>query len=88
MVVILEYCNDVISGKEAAGQLLKLSCNRFVKDLERDDIYFDEKYFTQIVVFFSLLRHWQGKWAGTPIVLTPFQKFMIGGLMCFRWTAT
>lgn len=59
------------------GKYIKDAARRFLYDLERDDIYFDEEEGNRIVVFIEEnLYHWEDKWAGTRIVLEPWQKFI------------
>lgn len=77
-----QYVADVLSGKQVAGELVTLACERQVRDLERvaaNDpsfpYYFDPKKAQRVIDFAGFCRHFEGKWAGKPIVLEPWQQF-------------
>jgi phage terminase large subunit-like protein len=73
-----QYAKKVLSGEIIAGKYIKLACQRFLDDLNRDDIYFDEHEASRIIKFFeTILVHVEGKWAGTPIKLALWQKFFL-----------
>lgn len=57
-----------------------MGCERFLRDLERIGTpefpyIWDEQRADKIVKWFALLKHTKGALAGTPIILTPWQKF-------------
>jgi phage terminase large subunit-like protein len=71
-----QYMADVKSGKQVAGELLQLAIERHDRDLkDLKGHYFDPDRAKMVIEFFSLLKHYQGKWAGNPIILTPHQQF-------------
>ena len=77
---IVRYAKECIGGKIPSGQKHKWACQRFLDDLNRigqpDFPYiWDEERAEKIVKWFALLRHSKGELAGTPIYLTPWQKF-------------
>lgn len=77
---IRQYCEQCIDGTISSGQKHKWACMRFLSDLERigtpDFPYiWDEVRADRIVKWFAMLKHSKGPLAGTPIVLTPWQKF-------------
>ena len=39
----LDYANQVVRGEIVSGKLAKLACQRFLDDLERDDIFYIEE---------------------------------------------
>jgi len=79
-----QYINDVLSGKQVTGELIKLAVERHSNDLTKSWQYkFDYSVADRAIKFFELLRHWKGEWAGTPIHLEPHQVFYIGSL--FGW---
>jgi phage terminase large subunit-like protein len=83
-----QYARDVVDGRILACRWVKLACARQLRDLERqgsDDFPYTytpsagARYCRAI----ELLPHIKGKWAGTLIVLEPWQIF---GLMAvFSW---
>lgn len=73
-----QYANDVLSGKVVAGRWIKKACQRFMSDLKRDDIYFDEVEATKIVNFAE--RYcclWEDKWRGEPVSIKPWMAFFL-----------
>lgn len=61
-----------------AGQLVKLSRERFFHDLKHGHergLYFDPKAAQHAVQFFPFVRHSIGEWFGEPFVLAPWQEF-------------
>lgn len=77
---ITAYARDCIEGRIPAGQKHKWACERLLRDLDRVGsegfpYIWDEERAQLIVDWFSLLRHSKGELAGTPIILTPWQRF-------------
>ena len=77
---IIRYAHDCLEDKISSGQKHKWACQRFLGDLDRigsaDFPYiWDEQQAEKIVKWFSMLRHSKGTLAGTPILLTSWQKF-------------
>ncbi len=65
------------ANRHATGEYIKQAANRFKSDWERNDIYFDEEQGNDCVLFIEEnLYHWEDKWAGTRVVLEPWQKFI------------
>lgn len=70
----------VFSGVIPSGKKHVWACERFLRDLERIGTpefpyIWDEQRADKIVKWFALLKHTKGALAGTPIILTPWQKF-------------
>lgn len=60
------------------GRLVKLACQRFLNDLERDDIYFDEEEANHCINFIErYCIQWEGSWRGQAFTLEPWQKFAL-----------
>ena len=79
-----EYAEDVVNGRIVAGELIKLTCKRYLSWFDRDDIYFDEEAAERPVKFIAKLKLWQGKqFKGKPFELQDWQKFMVYGM--FGW---
>ena len=70
-----KYADMVLSGKIPVGLLLIDACNRFMNDLERDDLFFDLEVARKVVNYPKLLKHWKGAKVGLPIDLEPHQEF-------------
>lgn len=86
---VKKYCKDVVKGNIPAGELLTHGCERFLSDLKREDLLFDEEEAEKITLFFeTVLRHWEGKWRGLPMLLSPFQKFVLYSIFCVKYKST
>ena len=84
-----KYAIEIVTGKRMAGKYEKLSCERHLKDLLRQDTE-DFRYifdFTRANLIFNFFSkrctHVKGVLAGQPINLVPFQKYDLGCL--FGW---
>jgi len=66
------------------GRLIKLAAQRFLNDLERDDIYFDEVEAAKMPNFSeNYCYQWEGDWRGKPFDLMLWQRFHLDQL--FGW---
>lgn len=73
-----QYARDVVTGKVVAGQLVVKAAKRFLKDLKRTDIYFDQKEADKIVTFAEkYLRLWEDKWRDKPVEIRPWMAFIL-----------
>ncbi len=82
-----KYARDVVGKKIVAGRLMIKACERFLSDLERDDIYFDIVEANKIVNFaerYCVL--WEDAWAGEPVVITPWMAFILQQLYGWFYT--
>jgi phage terminase large subunit-like protein len=81
-----EYIADVLAGRVLACKWTRLACERHIRDLETGQergLWFDEETAKIVIAFFSLLKHSKGEWAGTPIILEPWQQAHLW--MLFGW---
>jgi phage terminase large subunit-like protein len=81
---VLEYCNEVLAGRILAGKLVRLACERHLKDLNTGaarGLKWDLAAALRAIQFFpDVLRLAEGDHAGKPFVLNLWQKFVIGSL--------
>lgn len=82
----LEYAQSVVDGKIMACKWIKLACKRFLEDLEREDIEYDEEAAQKAVNFIQNLPHTKGKWASKRELLSlqPWQKFIVCCIFGFK----
>jgi len=73
-----DYATQVVSGEIVSCHWVRLAAERHLRDLERDDIYFDEEAADHAINFVQSMRHYKGQWAGKPLTLLPWQKFIVG----------
>ncbi|MGU0652754.1 terminase large subunit [Pseudomonas aeruginosa] len=85
-----QYASDVVSGGIVACRYVKLACQRFLNDLERqgDDDWpyvFDEAKADRAVKFMQLMPHTKGKWSASKskLVFEPWQVFIEANI--FGW---
>lgn len=81
------YARSVLSGATVAGRLVRLACERHLRDLEHGPergLSYDHAAADRVFKFFSYLRlPADGELDGKPFELEPFQKFIIGSV--FGW---
>lgn len=82
-----QYAIDVINEKIPACKWIKLSCERYFKDIDNSvekGWYHDKVAANRVINFFhKYLKHFQGEWAGRPFILLPWQQFVIWNLYGF-----
>mgnify|MGYP000268071504 CR=1 FL=1 len=83
------YADAVLNGDIPANVFIKLACERFVKDLQRDDIYPSEEG-ERWCRFLERLPHVKGPWAsrGETLKLGDWQIFATINLYGWYYTAT
>ena len=93
--VALKFADDCISGKRIVGAEIVAACERFKKDLERDDLELrtrDPDMAIEIIQ--STLVHAQGEdlegnpLMGKPFILQPWQIFVVYNLLGFYFKGT
>lgn len=79
----LLYAYQITSGEIPAGRYVRLACERFLKDLERQEsedwpYRYDPERADRAVRFIELMPHTKGKWAAKRerLVLQPWQCFI------------
>jgi len=82
-----QYALSIQSGKLPTGEMMKLTAARFfqwIKDADKDGYYLDHQAGMMIINFFEeCINHTQGKLAGQPFILAPFQQFCLYNV--FAW---
>lgn len=93
--VALDYAQAVLSGKKNAGKEVVMACQRFMDDLERDDLELRTKDPDFVIgIIEKTMVHMKGETLdGTPLlnkpfVLEPFQVFIIYNLLGFFYKGT
>lgn len=71
-----QYMKNVMAEKVIACDYVKLAIERHRKDLkDLKGHHFNPNKAKEVIEFFGLLKHYQGKWAGKPFILSPHQQF-------------
>lgn len=74
-----DYADWVLKPENAGmtGQYIKLAAKRFLSDLERTDLYFDEKEAGKFLTFGEgVCQLWEDKWRGKPMVIELWMAFI------------
>lgn len=81
------YAREVFNGKRVAGKYTCLACERFLKDLDRDDweFHFDPAKASRACKFIEHLPHTKGRWLRDRELLNlePWQCFLVCNI--FGW---
>lgn len=83
---VAQYAKGVVSGKILTNELVRLCCERHLRDLKdghERGLYFCQKSADHILQFFHFLKHSKGEWAGADFTLSPWQKFNLA--VTFGW---
>jgi phage terminase large subunit-like protein len=86
---VTAYALDATSGRILVGRLVRLACERHLRDLVEGPargLHFDAELANDAIDIFRCFRHSKGEWAGQPIVLSPPEAFIIGSI--FGWVRT
>lgn len=93
--VAVQYADDVLSGKIISGTEVIAACERFKKDLEREDLELREHDpDLAINIIQGTLVHAQGEdldgkpLLGRPFILQPWQVFVVYNLLGFYYKGT
>lgn len=79
---VLDPANEI-----RTGRLIKLAAKRFLSDLEREDIYFDEDEANKMISFAqNKCCLWEDKWAGVPMDVRPWMMFIFQQI--YGWMRT
>ena len=80
------YAIQVVKGEINVCNDIRLTCQRFINQYENAEWewVFDEDYPQHVLDFSAVLKHTKGPDAGKPIVLEPFQIFLICAIYGFR----
>lgn len=89
---VTRYAQDVVAGTVVAGPHVRAACRRHLRDLERGPargLKWDltkAQYYIGFIEGFCRLNG--GEFEGRPFLLGDWQKFIIGSLFGWGWTAT
>lgn len=93
--VAIDYAKSIVSGDKIAGKEVILACQRFLDDLDREDIELRPKEpDLAINIMEKFLVHQQGEdldgfpLQGKPFVLEPWQIFIVYNLLGFYYKGT
>lgn len=85
MKLYYDYCSKVLDDSIVVGEYIKLACERFQNDLQRNDLVFKEDKVDLAIQFISTLRHYTGKHSGKQFILEGWQQFIVANIVGFYW---
>ncbi|EPN4965800.1 terminase large subunit [Vibrio parahaemolyticus] len=80
---VYQYAYDVLMGVRVAGRGEYAACERFVYDLQREDLTFSLSEVGLVGLIANYLKHPKGVLAGEPFRLLPFMQFILAQM--FGW---
>ncbi|PZN08637.1 MAG: terminase [Bacillota bacterium] len=83
---VTQYALDVVEGRVVTGRLVRLACERHLRDLDtgwQRGLRWDPDAAQHTLDFFRFLKQSKGKWDNVPLLLEPWQKFIVGSV--FGW---
>lgn len=83
-----QYALDVRDGKVVACKYIKLAVERYFKWLEREDIEFYPEKVDKVIRFIAKIKHYKGECAGQPLILQPWQTWVLANIYGFYWKGT
>lgn len=93
--VAVKYAKDTVSGKNIAGKEVILACQRFLDDMKRPEFKLDVTAPDFIIgIIQKVMVHKQGEdingvsLVGKPVILQPWQIFVVYNLIGFKIKAT
>jgi phage terminase large subunit-like protein len=86
---VTAYARAVKRGDVPAGRLVRLACERHLREIapawcKKHRLVWDPARAEREIAFFAKLCHYKGAFAGKPLVLSPWQQFIVGSI--FGWT--
>lgn len=80
------WCDQILAGRIPACKWVRLAIQRYRSDLEtaaERGLWHDAEAALAVVEFFGFIRHFEGDVAGQPILLEPWEKFILWNV--FGW---
>lgn len=90
---ILQYVDDILTGKINACKKHKQACQRFLNDLKKAEnedypYYFDIDELYKFYTWCKMFKHRVGILAKKPIELVSYQLFLCGNIFCWKHKTT
>ncbi len=86
----IRYARDVVSGKPTVCRLVRLTCDRFLDELQdaerrRGGWEFRADLAERAMMFAGLMPNIKGPEAGRPLRLMPWQRLVFANRLCRAW---
>lgn len=76
-----QYATEIIDDTIPASKTTKQTCQRFLNDLNRNDLIFDNDSCEIFNAFCNSMNHFTGIFGGKPFILSPYQVFFIANII-------
>jgi len=80
---VLEYAESIISGKRPSCRMERLACERFMRNRDREDMWFDLE---EVHARFDFFRDFLVLESGAPFELSGWELFLVGNIYGWKWT--
>lgn len=83
------WCDGVLDGSIVSCKWVKLAVERYRRDIAtggQRGLWHDPEAALAVVQFFTFIHHFEGDFAGQPIVLEPWQEFIVWNVYGFKRT--
>jgi phage terminase large subunit-like protein len=86
---VTAYARAVVRGRVPAGLWQRLACERHLREIapawrRAHDLRWDAAQAERVCAIISRFVQYQGEWAGRPLELQPWQRFIVGSLHGWR----
>ena len=82
------YVSGVLDGSIPSCRMVVLAVERWMKDLERQDLVYDPALFNKFCSFSRQFKHYKGAMAGEFFEPEPWQLFIAANCLALKWRAT
>lgn len=86
--IVDKYVSQVLDGTLPSCLMIIKACERWLHDLSRDDLYFDDKAFSRICSYARQFKHYKGDMAGQFFEPEPWQLFIFANIIGIKIKAT
>jgi phage terminase large subunit-like protein len=79
-----KFAKECTEKSSTQCEYIKLCADRFLRDLKRDDLFFDVDAYERIIRYYRIFRHTKGFLKGERFDLRNDQKFFIGQIIAWK----
>lgn len=79
-----KFAKECTEKSSSQCEYIKLCADRFMRDLKRDDLFFDVEAYERIIRYYRIFRHTKGFLKGERFDLRDDQKFFIGQIVAWK----
>lgn len=88
---VTAYAWHVVNGEVPAGKWQIAACQRHLSDLETAEargLKWRPELARKVILFARLCKHFKGEWSGQPVVLEPWEEFIVGAIFGWVWISS